>query len=431
MANDAEFPRWPPADPEVAAALDAAARDGLWGQYHGPHVGGLEEELAAYFGVPHVLTCASGTLAVEAALRAVGVGAGDEVVLASYEYESNFLTIHAVGAKPVLVDVTPGSAALDPARLNEAFTPATKAVLVSHLHGTVADMPAVLAAGESRGIKVVEDAAQCPGAALGGKKAGSWGNAGVISFGGSKLLAAGRGGAVFFRDTAPCQRAKVWLSRGVQQWAAISEMQAAVVRPQLKRLDERTAQRQRAVVQIVQELADVPGITPLGFLGEPGAVGSVGRVFERRPTGPEETFSGSGGSSPAKPGSTHPTGVLGEPGASAIGVRTPVADAPGSPRDRSAFYKVGFHFDEARFGLPREEFCRLIRAEGVAFDPGFKALHLSRAPSRFLAAGSLPEATRLHNDCVILHHPILLGYEEEISRVARAVRSVYRKRTVP
>jgi dTDP-4-amino-4,6-dideoxygalactose transaminase len=387
MANDADYPRWPPADPEVVAALEAAARDGLWGQYHGPHVGGLEEELAAYFGVPHVLTCASGTLAVEAALRAVGVGPGDEVVLASYEYESNFLTILAIGAKPVLVDVAPDSAALDPTRLHEAFTPATKAVLVSHLHGTVADMPAVHAASESRGVKVVEDAAQCPGAVLGGKKVGSWGHAGVISFGGSKLLAAGRGGAVFFRDTASCQRAKVWLSRGVQQWAAISEMQAAVVRPQLKRLDERTAQRQRAVKQVVEELSDLPGLSPLMFPDEPEAL---------------ET-------------DTLP----------------PVANASGSSRTTSAFYKVGFQFDDTLFGLSREEFCRLLRADGVAFDPGFRALHLSRAPSRFRAAGSLPEATRLHNDCVILHHPILLGPEEEISRVARAVRSVYRKRTVP
>jgi dTDP-4-amino-4,6-dideoxygalactose transaminase len=431
MANDAEFPRWPPADPEVAAALAAAARDGLWGQYHGSHVGGLEEELAAYFGVPHVLTCASGTLAVEAALRAVGVGPGDEVVLGSYEYESNFLTIHAIGAKPVFVDVAPGTAALDPARLSEAFTPATKAVLVSHLHGTVADMPAVLAASESRGVKVVEDAAQCPGAVLGGKKVGSWGHAGVISFGGSKLLAAGRGGALFSHEAATYQRAKVWLSRGIQQWAAISELQAAVLRPQLKRLDERTAQRQRAVVRIVQELADVPGITPLCFFGKPGDVGWVERVFERRPTGPEETLSGSGGSSPAKPGSTHPTGVLGEPGASAIGVRTPVADAPGSPTGYSAYYKVGFHFDESQFGLAREEFCRLLRAEGIAFDPGFKALHLSRAPSRFRAVGDLIESARLHSTCVILHHPVLLGSVEEIGHVARAVRSVYRKRTVP
>jgi dTDP-4-amino-4,6-dideoxygalactose transaminase len=387
MANEAEFPRWPPADPEVVAALDAAARDGLWGQYLGSHVGSLEEELAAYFGVPHVLTCASGTLAVEAALRAVGVGSDDEVVLASYEYESNFLTIHAIGAKPVVVDVAPGSAALDTARLQEAFTPATKAVLVSHLHGTLADMPAVLAASEARGVQVVEDAAQCPGAVLGGKKAGSWGNAGVISFGGSKLLAAGRGGAVFFRDSASFQRAKVWLSRGVQQWAAISELQAAVLRPQLKRLDERTMRRWRAVNQVVEELSDLPGLTPLTFPGEPEAL--------------------------------------------ATGTLPPVANASGSPRTTSAFYKVGFQFDDTHFGLSREEFCRLLRAVGIAFDPGFKALHLSRAPSRFRSVGSLPEATRLHNDCVILHHPILLGPEEEISRVARAVRSVYRKRTVP
>jgi perosamine synthetase len=399
MASET-FPPWPPADPEVIAALEAAARDGLWGQYHGPHMCGLEEELAAYFGVPHVLTCASGTLAVEVALRAVGVGPGDEVVLAAYEYESNFLTIHTIGARPVLVDIAAGTAALDPARLTNAFSPATKAVLVSHLHGTVADMPAVSAACEPRGIKVVEDAAQCPGAVFKGKKAGSWGDAGVISFGGSKLLAAGRGGAVLCRDAATLQRAKVWLSRGVQQWAAISELQAAVLRPQLKQLDERTEQRRRAVSQVIQELSDLPVLTPLCFLGEPGeSVTGVRDVTHDR----EAIASGC----------------------------PPVANAPGSPKDIPAFYKVGFQFDETQFGQPRDAFCRLARAEGVAFDPGFKALHRSRAPSRFRTVGDLSESDRLHRHCVILHHPVLLGTPDEVSKVARTVRSVYRKRTTP
>ncbi len=356
-------PGWPLADPDVAAALAAAARDGSWGQYHGPHVCGLEEELAAYFGVPHVLTCASGTLAVEVAFRAVGVKPGDEVILASYEYESNFLSIHTIGAKPVLVDVRPGTATIDSAKLELAISPSTRAVLVSHLHGSLADMPEILAMCEPRGISMVEDAAQCPGAVIGGKKAGAWGHAGVLSFGGSKLLTAGRGGAMLFRDAAIHQRAKVWLSRGVQQWAALSELQATVLRPQLKKLDELTTQRHRAVTRIVAELSDLPGLKAFCFHGEPG------------------------------------------------------------------FYKVGFLFDSEKFGLSRDRFCQAVRAEGIALDPGFKALHLSRAPSRFRTAGDLSESSRLHEQCVILHHPVLLGNDEDIGQVARAVRKVYRNRT--
>src|SRR6476469_7530348 len=131
---------WPPADPEILAALQSAFADGTWGRYHGGHVERLEARLAAFHDVPHALTCASGTLAVEAALRALRVGPGDEVVLAAYDYESNFLTLHAVGAKPVLVDVAPHNWQFDPSQLERAFTPQTKAVICSHLHGGLVPM---------------------------------------------------------------------------------------------------------------------------------------------------------------------------------------------------------------------------------------------------------------------------------------------------
>src|SRR6185312_16077629 len=153
------------------------------------------------------ITCATGTLAVEAALRALRVGPGDEVVMAAYDYESNFLTLHALGAKPVLVDVHPANWQLDAAKLEAAFSPQTKAVICSHLHGGLVDMPAVMALTRKHGIGVVEDAAQAPGATVEGKPAGTWGDVGTLSFGGSKLLTAGRGGAMLFRDAQIYQRA--------------------------------------------------------------------------------------------------------------------------------------------------------------------------------------------------------------------------------
>src|SRR5438067_12498992 len=133
-------PPWPPADPEVLAALRAAFADGSWGQYHAGHVERLEGRLAAVHDVPHALTCASGTLAVEVALRAVGVGPGDEVIIGAYDYESNFLSVHAIGATPVLMDVHAGNACLDPARITTAVGPKTKAILASHLHGGLVPM---------------------------------------------------------------------------------------------------------------------------------------------------------------------------------------------------------------------------------------------------------------------------------------------------
>src|SRR5438094_9958276 len=176
-------PPWPLPDDAVRDTLLAAYADGSWGKYHGPHVEALTEQLAAYHGVAHVLTCGSGTFAVELALRALQVGPGDEVILAAYDYGGNFLCVHAVGALPVLVAVAPHNWNLDPARLAAAFGPATKAVIVSHLHGGIVPMAEVMAEAQCRGVQVIEDAAQAPGGMVQGRRAGTWGDVGVLSFG--------------------------------------------------------------------------------------------------------------------------------------------------------------------------------------------------------------------------------------------------------
>src|SRR5262245_12346575 len=137
-------PPWPVADPDVFDALRAAHADGSWGQYLGPHVPALEALLAEVHGVPHALTCSSGSLAVEVAVRALGVEPGDEVVLGAYDYEPNFLTVHHLGATPVLVDISPTNGCLDPAALESAIGPKTKAILVSHLHGGLVPMSRVM-----------------------------------------------------------------------------------------------------------------------------------------------------------------------------------------------------------------------------------------------------------------------------------------------
>jgi dTDP-4-amino-4,6-dideoxygalactose transaminase len=359
-------PAWPRPDAEVQAAVADAARTGAWGQYHGEHVEALEAEVAAFHRVPHVLTCASGTLAVEAALRSLRVGPGDEVVMAAYDFESNFLTVHAIGAKPVLVDVAAHNWNLDPANLEAAFTPQTKAVICSHLHGGIVPMREVLEIARRHKVGVVEDAAQAPGAMVQGQPAGKWGDVGTLSFGGSKLLCAGRGGALWFRDSQLYQRAKVWLHRGPQQWAPLSELQAAAIRPQLRKLEEATqnrAARVRALIEMLVESA-VPGLVPF-----------------------RNTAGGD-----------------------------------------SAFYKLGFRYDAASFGLPRELFVKAMRAEGIAFDAGFQGLHVNRSSSRFRAVGDLGNATEAHHGCIVLHHPVLSTSDDEVRQVVEAVAKVYRHR---
>ena len=360
---------WPRRDPAVEAALAEAIASGAWGQYHGEHVCGLEAELAAFHGVPYALTCASGTLAVEAALRALRVGPDDEVVMAAYDYESNFLTVHALGAKPVLVEVAPGNWNLDPEQLEAAFMPRTKAVIGSHLHGGIVPFRELMAIATRHGARVVEDAAQAPGATVQGRLAGTWGDIGTLSFGGSKLLTAGRGGALLFRDQQLFQRAKLWLQRGLQQWAPLSELQAAALRPQLARLPEATILRGENVAALGAAIrAAIPGLVP----------------FENAE-----------------------------------------AEAESAP----AYYKLGFRYDSEAFGLSRGAFVTALRAEGIAFDAGFNTLHVGRSPSRFRAVGELTHAAEAHARCVVLHHPVLSGSREEVQQVAEAVAKVYRHRT--
>jgi dTDP-4-amino-4,6-dideoxygalactose transaminase len=165
-------PQWPPADPAVHEALQAAWRDGSWGRYVGGHVERLEQRLAGEHGVGHALTCGSGTFAVELALRALKVGPGDEVVLAAYDYPGNFLAVHAVGAVPVLAEVDPHNWNLSVQRLADALTPATRAVIVAHLHGGLVPMRELTELAAARGVRVIEDAAQCPGARVQGRRSG-------------------------------------------------------------------------------------------------------------------------------------------------------------------------------------------------------------------------------------------------------------------
>src|SRR5205807_3424138 len=149
----------------------------------------------------------------------------------------------------------------DPARLHAAVSPATRAVIVSHLHGGLVPMPAVLEVAAAHRLAVIEDAAQCPGAVVQGRKAGTGGDVGVWSFGGSKLLTAGRGGALLTRRRDLHQRARLWLHRG-NHVCPLSELQAAVLLPQLAKLDARNAYRAANVARLLGVLDENPGLRP-------------------------------------------------------------------------------------------------------------------------------------------------------------------------
>ena len=358
-------PAWPPADPDILAALQSAYHDGSWGAYHGGRCDLLAQALRLYHGVEHVLLCGSGTFAVELALRALKVGPGDEVLLAGYDYSGNFLAVHAVGAHPVLIDVAPENWNLALNRLGEGLGKSVRAIIVSHLHGGFVPMRELMACAADCGLGVIEDAAQCPGAKIEGKIAGTWGDIGILSFGGSKLLSAGRGGALLTARAVLQQRARTHLLRG-NLVCPMSELQAAVLLPQLGKLDDRNRLRWQNARTLCRALGDVPGLVPFRNLEETGS----------------------------------------QPG----------------------YFKVGFQFDAQTFGLPRARFVAALRAEGIAFDEGFAGLHVGRSPKRFRRGSSLSEAQRAHEGAVVLHHPVLLESEEVVAQVARAVARVHAHR---
>jgi len=352
-------PPWPPAWDEVSEALGRAVADGSWGQYHGPHTALLAERLTAYHSVEFAELCCSGTFGIELALRALRIGPGDEVILAGYDFIGNFNDVVAVGARPVLIDLDPDNWNLDPALIEDAIGPETRAIIATHLHGGVVPMGPLVEIARSRGLLVVEDACQMPGAMIEGRRAGSLGDVGVVSFGGSKLLSAGRGGALLTSSPEIRQRAQTYCNRGNHAYP-LSELQAAVLLPQLERLDERNRLRSAAVARLLDELSDFQGLRPLS----------------NRAAG-------------AEPG----------------------------------YYKLGFRYDPAAFGgLSRDKFVRAARAEGVEFNAGFRAFHLSRSARRFRRHGELTQASAADAGMIVLHHPALLEGDEALEQVALCVR---------
>ncbi|WP_165698680.1 DegT/DnrJ/EryC1/StrS family aminotransferase [Bremerella volcania] len=256
---DPRWSEWPcPGDQAIREALLRAHEDGSWGRYHGPNVEQLEAELAAFHEVPAALSCASGTIAVQIALRSLNLPDGSEVILAAYDFPGNFRAIQDSGLFPVLVDINPRTWCLDVETIEAAITEKTSAVIVSHLHGGIADMPAIREMADRRGIAIVEDACQAPGARLHGKRLGTFGDVGVLSFGGSKLLTAGRGGAILTERADVLQRAKIFCERGNHAFP-LSELQAAVIRPQLKRLDQWNQRRWSSVQRLRELLASWEG----------------------------------------------------------------------------------------------------------------------------------------------------------------------------
>lgn len=233
----------------------------------GPQTEAFEQEFAAWTGARHCVAVTSGTMALYAALRCQGVGAGDEVITVANTCPPTISAIRMTGAEPVFVDVDPDTLMLDTRRLEDVVTPRSKAILPVHLWGGAVNMKDLLAAARTAGLAVIEDCAQATGTHIDGRHVGTFGNIGCFSFYPTKNLGAfGDGGAVVTNDADLAARmrrlrmygydgAAVSLEDGFN--ARINEVQAAFLHVKLQRLDNAVARRRDIAARYMEAMTRV------------------------------------------------------------------------------------------------------------------------------------------------------------------------------
>ena len=236
----------------------------------GEELGLFEREFAEYCGVPHAVGVGSGTDAVHLALRALGLGEGDEVIVPAMTFAATAFGVSLTGARPALVDVRAEDALIDPDRIEAAITPRTKAIIPVHLYGQCADMAAVCGIAAKYSLSVIEDAAQAHGAVYAGRRAGSLGDIGCFSFyPGKNLGAYGDGGLVTTarRDIADrikllrnCGSLVKYSHKEIGVNSRLDTLQAAILRTKLKLLDEWNNARRRIATHYDAALSGVSGI---------------------------------------------------------------------------------------------------------------------------------------------------------------------------
>src|SRR5580700_3385010 len=254
--------------PEIRAAVEAV----LTAQQFvlGPQGEALEREIAEASGARFGVGVASGTEALELGLHACGVKAGDEVIVPAFTFIATGSAVSALGARPVFADVEPATFNLDPDQIDARITPRTRAIVAVHLFGLAADMDPILAVAEKHGIPVIEDNAQSFGATYRGKKTGSMGRLGCLSFYPSKNLGAyGDAGMIVTSDEKLAARLRSLRNHGQtgqylsteRGWnSRLDELQAAILRVKLRHMSDWTAARQAHARLYDSLLQDLPGI---------------------------------------------------------------------------------------------------------------------------------------------------------------------------
>jgi dTDP-4-amino-4,6-dideoxygalactose transaminase len=396
----APFPAWPVFDQREEQLALEVLRSGQWWRYTlgealsaeqadtqlaPSKVAEFQQKFAAAHGCRYGIACVNGTAALEVALRAVGAGRGDEVIVPPYTFIATATAPLLIGATPVFCDITLDTFNLDPRRLEEAITPRTRAIIPVHFAGLAADMGTILDIAARHGIPVIEDAAHAHGGSWQDRPLGSIGAASTFSFQASKNMTAGEGGLCATNDPALAEimESLVWVGRKTgRPWYEhhrlgwnyrLTEFQAAILLAQLERLEAQTARRQANGAALTARLAGIAGIHPLA--------------------------------APA-----YATG--------------------------HAWHIYVFRFSEQEFGLSRARFLEALTAEGIPASSGY-AHALFRNPlfedpahggDPARTAALCPVSEQACREAVWLEHRLLLGSPGDMNDVAEAIAKIHRHR---
>jgi dTDP-4-amino-4,6-dideoxygalactose transaminase len=319
------YPQWPVFDQRDLDAVSEVIRSGQWGgfPYPGPKTKEFIQQFTQMQGGGHAVLMMNGTVTMEVAMRAANIGWGDEVIVPALTFQATAAAPMAAGAIPVIVDIDPGNYCIDPARVEEAITPRTRAIFVVHLGAQMADMDAILEIAERHKLLVVEDCAHAHGAKWRDKGAGTIGDFGSFSLQSSKILTTGEGGVLLCRTAEMAERAASIIDCGRPKDATeknytmganyrMPEIQAALGLIGLERFPEQVKQRAEHAVYLEESLSELEGVRLL-------------RRDERQTV--------------------------------------------------RSFYRYGFAIDEDRFGAKHQAVCYALEKEGIPAEDGYLPMH--------------------------------------------------------
>jgi dTDP-4-amino-4,6-dideoxygalactose transaminase len=324
------YPAWPVWDQRDIDAVTEVVKSGRWGgyPYPGPKTAALAKAFAEMQGGGFAVPMANGTITMEVALRASGIGWGDEVIVPAYTFQATAAAPMAAGAIPVIVDVDPNNFCMDPQAVAKAITLKTKAIIPVHLGSNMADMDALMGLAEKHNLIVIEDCAHAHGAKWNGRGAGTIGHFGSFSLQSSKTLTSGEGGILLCRTEELARKVMAVIDcgrghegeGGTEGGASpmmggnyrMTEFQSALALVGVERFPEQAKEREQMAAYMDESLSEVPGV----------------RVLPRDPR-----------------------------------------------HTARSFYRYIFAINPATFGMERDVLCAALDAEGVECWMGYEAMH--------------------------------------------------------